>query len=58
MDVKATGPAMAGQIVPVSKQDDQQMTTPRVTPIERAADTVSLSPEARAKLEAQAEKNF
>ncbi|MEC9197199.1 MAG: hypothetical protein VX974_06275 [Pseudomonadota bacterium] len=58
MDISSAGSAMAGQIPSVSKQDDQQMEAPRKTPAERAADMISLSPAARAKLAAAAENNF
>jgi hypothetical protein len=58
MDVNSAGSAQAGYIQPVSKQEDQQMEAPRKTPAERAADMISLSPAARAKLAADAADNL
>lgn len=54
MEVSGASGMMAAQIAGASKPDKVEEVPPQKTPAERAADMISLSPAARAKMEADA----
>ncbi len=54
MEVSSSWSMMTAQIAAANKPEPEEAFTPQKTPAERASDMISLSPAARAKLEADA----
>ncbi|MEY8880613.1 hypothetical protein [Donghicola sp. XS_ASV15] len=54
MEVSSSSSMMAAQIAATNKPELEQGDAPQKTPADRASDTISLSPAARARLDADA----
>lgn len=58
MEVSGVGSSLAAQMAGAAKPEKQEETPVQKTPAERAADMISLSPAARAKMEADAKNSL
>lgn len=57
MDVSSANSVMAGQVTGAAKPQKQEEVPAMKTPAERAADMISISPAAKAKMEADAKNS-